>query len=251
LFVVLLAGCDGVFGLQHVGLPPADAPPDAPATYVQAVLADQPVGYFRLGEPEGVNVVNTITDGAIGTFIGTVTHGVPGALTSETDAATSFGANGAADIGDNYDFAGLAPFTLEAWVNPTALDTAFHSIITKWQQPPVNFGYELYYQNDKVTFSREPVVVASEVCASHGLVAGVYTHIVVTFDGASIRLYFNGAQVNVTGSTTVLDDNAQPFQIAAGNNRAFFDGTIDEVAVYDTALSAERINAHYVAASRD
>ena len=100
-------------------------------------------------------------------------------------------------------------------------------------------------------FSREPVADPSEVCASHGLQAGRYTHIAVTFDGSTVRLYFDGAQVGTTTSVTVLDDNAQPFQIAAGNNRAFFDGTIDEVAVYDYALPADRIDAHHAAAASD
>ena len=77
-------------------------------------------------------------------------------------------------------------------------------------------------------------------------VAGTTYHVVVTYDGANSRMYVNGAQVDVEPSTGALLDNAAIFTVGAkSSGGGNFAGTIDEPAVYNTALSAATVLAHY------
>ena len=75
---------------------------------------------------------------------------------------------------------------------------------------------------------------------------------VVTYDGTTMRLYVNGAQVDVETSANSLLDTTAIFTVGAkssgGGNWA---GTIDEPAVYTTALSAATVLAHYRVGHRD
>ncbi len=71
-----------------------------------------------------------------------------------------------------------------------------------------------------------------------------WSHLAVTFDGATLRLYVNGSQVSsraITGTILGTDD---PLWI--GGNRPYgeyFQGVIDEVRVYDRALSPSEVRA--------
>jgi hypothetical protein len=88
------------------------------------------------------------------------------------------------------------------------------------------------------------------VSSTVALALNQWSHVVVTKSGATVKLYINavdstGAVVNATlaDTTSALNigrDVAFPAQ--------YFNGRIDEVAVYPTALSAARVAAHYAAA---
>jgi hypothetical protein len=77
-----------------------------------------------------------------------------------------------------------------------------------------------------------------------------WTHMAVSFDGSTLRLYVNGAQAASMAATYVVNPTAA-FGIGAldysGTWGDFFTGQIDEAALYGTALSASRIQAHYEA----
>ncbi|PIO04029.1 hypothetical protein COT48_02495, partial [Candidatus Woesearchaeota archaeon CG08_land_8_20_14_0_20_47_9] len=69
------------------------------------------------------------------------------------------------------------------------------------------------------------------------------------FDGQNVKLYVDGGQETVTGDATTgpIDSPATPLGIGAyntGNNP--FNGTIDEVAIYNRSLSADEIYQHYI-----
>src|SRR3989442_94521 len=71
------------------------------------------------------------------------------------------------------------------------------------------------------------------------LQVGSWTHLVGTFDGTSVRLYVNGALVGSTAASGPLNGGAgQSFIGRLGQNLYPFQGTLDEVAVLPTALSA-------------
>jgi acyl-CoA thioesterase-1 len=88
-----------------------------------------------------------------------------------------------------------------------------------------------------------------------GLQAGDPAHIAFSFGAGGARLYLDGQQVDSDPYAGGLAGNEQPLVIgalawassagAADNLEAFFDGVIDEVAVFDQALSAQQVAALY------
>jgi hypothetical protein len=83
-------------------------------------------------------------------------------------------------------------------------------------------------------------------------VTQVWHHFVATYDGSTTRIYLDGslaasqpAALGLNATTASLWVGASAFDTAA-----YFNGIVDEVAVYGTALSAGRITAHYHASGR-
>jgi Concanavalin A-like lectin/glucanases superfamily len=74
------------------------------------------------------------------------------------------------------------------------------------------------------------------------LATGVWTHIAATYDGANLRFYVNGALVATKAQTGAMAPSTGPLWI--GNNTVYnepYSGLIDEVRVYNRALSATEI----------
>jgi hypothetical protein len=240
------AGCDQLFQLTQLGEVPVDAPP---TRYQGAVLEDHPVAYFRLGELAGVAALDLIAGGPAGTYAGNVVRGAEGALAGDPDAAISLdGTDGAVDLGDTFDFPQRATFSLEAWIRPQ-FDDDFHVIISKWHSPPENVGYELYYKRENLVISRE--LGAADYLGYVGLVPDRYSHVVATFDGLMLQLYVDGTEHGRAPCNIDLPDTEQVLFIGAGESPTTVPmlGSIDEVAIYNYALSPQRIFDHFTAAA--
>lgn len=245
--LVLLGGCDGVFGLSPISI----APPDAGLLgYQAAVIADHPAAYFRLDETAGGIAVDQIGGGPIGTYLPNVMLGAAGALRDMPDSAISLdGMQGAVDLGDAFDFAGLAPMSVEVWMKPH-FTGVFRDFVSKVHEPPGAQGWDLYTKDADLEFSREGVGGRDAVGLTGGAVNDVYSYVVVSFDGALLRMYVDGIDRNEAPAVVLLPDTTLPFLIGANHfpTQAVVLGSIDEVAVYDYALPADRIAAHYKAA---
>ena len=77
---------------------------------------------------------------------------------------------------------------------------------------------------------------------------GQWTHIVGTHDGATGRIYVNGKQRGKTRVTRPLSRSAGPLLIGAAGGRRSFRGVIDEVRIYNRALSRAQVRADRKAA---
>ena len=63
-----------------------------------------------------------------------------------------------------------------------------------------------------------------------------------TYDGANVRLYVNGTLVATTPKTGAITTSTNPLQIGGDSLYSqYFNGLIDEVRVYNTALTAAQI----------
>jgi hypothetical protein len=74
--------------------------------------------------------------------------------------------------------------------------------------------------------------------------------VVVTKNGAAVHLYIDG--VDRTGPITnfTFASNSTPLVIGRGQTASgYFNGSIDEVAVYGTPLTAQQVQTHYKAAT--
>lgn len=233
---------------SETSAPVADAGPDA-SPYKLAVLADQPIAYWPFDEAPGANVAREIIGGKNAQLTGTMKFGVAGVDGTAIERTL---ADGTFDVGDNFDLPGKQAFSVELWAKPQSLD---------------EYANVLYKRNAKlegwvVYFVRNGVEITAAMEQRYptgaryqkGLVfdpAGRLHHVVHVYDPTDTldkrsRTYVDGVRTNGFNP----DDNpsvdlTEPLQMATS-----FIGVLDEVAIYDHALTGERIAEHYKLASK-
>ena len=133
-------------------------------------------------------------------------------------------------------------FTLEAWVNPTAVSSAWRDVIYK--------GDDNYYLEATTTAGGVPGIgqtVGSSHAETFGLTTlplNTWTHLAATYDGAVQRLYVNGTEVANRAQTGSIVTSLNPLQIGGDSLYGqYFSGMIDEIRVYNVALNAAGIQA--------
>lgn len=81
------------------------------------------------------------------------------------------------------------------------------------------------------------------------VVLNTWTHITCTYDGTTMRMYVNGTDIGTTTLSSFSPNIANPFRIGAGATEGggnfWFPGLIDDVRVYDRALSAAEVATLY------
>jgi hypothetical protein len=214
--------------------------------YDLEVMADSPSAYWRLNDASAATTAADNTANAqTGTYVGAPTKQQTGPLLGDPNKAVLL--NGSTQYITVPDNALLDPgdvFTLECWVKPNTSAGTTHTIFSKGAN-----GYLVTLQNTLgtilVMLSKESVGLIAQNLSS--LTNGVWTHIAVTKNGSAIHIYINGAD-----STTVILNRTIAGTASALNmgrtistTADFFNGTIDEMAIYPTALSAARILVHY------
>ena len=135
--------------------------------------------------------------------------------------------------------------TLEAWVNPTTISSAWRDVIEK--------GNDNYYLMGTSSHSSTPAGGAivggthAEAFGTAGLATGTWTYLAATYDGATVKLYAGTTSANLTlvgskAATGAIVTSTGPLQIGGDSIYGqFFSGLIDEVRVYNTALAQAQI----------
>ena len=211
----------------------------APSFYRAEVLADSPVSYWRLGEVTGTNAIDELAT-SHGTYAGGHTLGVADALANDPNTAVDFdGLSGRVSVPDAAALQMSTSVSVEAWVRPDTV-TGSRWIVNKGNQ------YRLYIFDGNTYFGiRTPT--GTDVNLTTTLVtSGTWQHLVGTFDGTTMVLYRNGDSVAQASLTDTIQTGTLPLFIGAfDDTSSFFDGGIDEVAVYGQALSPAQVLTHY------
>ncbi len=226
------------------------------------VLAAGPAAYWRLNEPVGSATATnsgSLGDAANGVYLNGVTLGQPG---ERPTAFPGFETNNFAPRFDGTNdlvevpFAGdlNAPvFTIEVWAKIAGGSSTLRSPLSSRDDLPQR-GYSLYASvSNKWEFWTGQAAGGWQVITGANALIGAWTHLVGTYDGAIKSFYVNGALIGA-GATVFVPNTAQPLRIGAGANenpagQFFFNGNIDEVAVYGRALSADEVLFHYQTAT--
>jgi hypothetical protein len=137
--------------------------------------------------------------------------------------------------------------TVEAWVRPTSV-TGWRSIIVKEAPAPLGLSYALYASD---TASRAGAYVAitgnTKDLPGSVLPVNVWTHVVMTYDSSTLRIWIDGVPNASLPMTGAIDASAS--QLSIGGNRLwgeYFAGLIDNVRIYNRALDAGEIQSNRV-----
>jgi hypothetical protein len=235
-----------------------------PSGYAAQVIADNPVGYWRLGEASGPTALDSWGTNN-GAYSGVETFGLPGALARDANTSVDFSGNGTSlvKVPFNAGFnGGLDPngsWTVECWVRPdfdAATEAGLFAVPVASVDLTANrSGYFFLEQADgwqlRLGNSSGYLTGWNGAAGSFGGVAlaNNWYHLVGEYDGLAGNgyAYVNGVQAKSAAVTGLANNTAATFNIGDRGDGAPFAGRIDEVAVYSGVLSAARIQAHYYA----
>jgi len=211
-------------------------------SYAEVILADGPIGYYRLNEKSGLAVVDASPSAIDGQYSSTgIELGAPGAVVD--GSAVKLDQSGSISVpGASFGFSGTAAFSLEGWFQPQVVDGVRRRLLWRFTGSD---GYIL--ENSATTglrFLRAQNLNESLVSAK-ALVVQKYSHVVASYDGTKACLYVNGEQAACEPSPVVIGNGVSPLMVS-GSSDAYV-GAADEIAVYATVLDAATVTEHFQA----
>jgi hypothetical protein len=204
------------------------------------------VGYWKFDEENG-----TIAGDSSGNNNnGTLQNG-PIWVDGKFGNALSFdGINDYVEVPDNSTLHVSSGLTIEAWVKFGGLTGDHQVVVTKWY-PDLN-GYTLEFQPDGLTPQFVITVSGFRTVVSSIIISfDSWTQIVGTYDGTTEKIYVNGSltgsqEINgsiITGNQLLCIGSHSP---SNPSDRNWFKGAIDNIMIYNKALTAEEIALHYL-----
>lgn len=189
--------------------------------YAQTILADNPIGYWRLGEASGPQATDSSTNGFHGTYTGGVTVGQTGAVTNPApDTAVLFdGASGYIDMGVDPTLYSLpGEFTVEAWIKMPQ-DANFGMILSTRRFSGANYGgYGFAASSGELRFTSFGI---RDYRYSYSFPVDEWTHVAAVFHStATTSLYVNGQwRIDIGGEWHYIV-KAEPLNIGRNPNIA-------------------------------
>ena len=243
-----------VSGAPSIGVRPSASS----SRYASAVLADSPSLYWRYNDPAGTLTLGDDSPAGNGALLqGTRTPAVtPAALAG--DSSTAMGFNGSTGYGyQAQPEAAPSSYTVETWFQTTTTTggklVGFGNNTTRGSTV---YDRHIYMRDDgRLVFGTTGTTSALTSTAAYN--DGQWHHVVGSQGAAGTALYVDG--VSVATGTQKTNTIYQGYWRVGGDTlgnwpgphtSTFFNGKLDETAVYRTALTSARIAAHYQASGR-
>jgi hypothetical protein len=206
-------------------------------TYNSVVSADSPKHYVTFDQS------GTLTDsGSQGATLSTTNAGTktaPGIGGSGNYMSFNGTSNGVG-INSGYDFSAGTAWSFEAWFNTTNT-TATKEMI---RRDGNGRAYLLRVTGQNIEWYCNG---GTEILTSGTNYAdGKWHHAVGTYSSGTIKLYIDGVQYGTTGTGVAGTTGTTTIAIGwDGGTSEYFNGKLDEIAIYSVALTQTQVTAHY------
>lgn len=227
---------------------PTSGPPTS--AYYRDVVAAAPTAYWRLGESAGVVGLDATGRSNLA-LKGTVTRAVSGAIAGDTDTATQFDGK-TAFAATSGRITAPTTFTVSAFFSTTC--TTGGKIIgfgDKWDTTTSYVNDRTIYMDTTghLYFGVVNGTTRGSVKSANAYNDGTYHQVVATLSAAGMALYVDGQAVATNAALTSATTYPGYWHVGgdtAWTGSKYFAGTIDEVAIYNGALSPAQIRGQYV-----
>src|SRR5918912_1725866 len=209
-------------------------------TYSNAITATGGlVSYWRLGESSGTAAWDSWGSNA-GGCQGGYALGRLGAIAGEPNTAVGLdGASGTVSVPHSSSLDVGDTFTIEAWVKRNAFGAPAYQAIAS---QGANAWLLAFSSGNRLVLRK--ATVGDLVNSTTTVTDTAWHHVAATKSGTSVHLYIDG--VDRTGSVTnrTMANNTIPLTIGQSSGTSYWNGTLDEVALYNAALPASTIQSH-------
>jgi len=242
------------------------------STYSSLILAETSlIAYYRLNEAMGklahdqsANKYHGTINNNNGQLVGVTLQQQNAIISDPLDYAMLFnGTNGYITLPSGLKTDGLSALSVEFWVNRSSNSSSFMFVLSNDNNPTSShLGFRVilslpsdasigYFEMGNGTIGASRRIGSSNLSVFYGnVVIGSWYHIVCVYDGTQLLAYVNGIldQNSNPALTGTIGTATHPLYIGASPSLASnFPGLIDEVAIYNAALSASDVLAHYQA----
>ncbi len=209
------------------------------ATYTATFSGTMPTGLvaaYAFNETSGTTASDASGNGRTGTV-----NGATWSASGRYGGALSFdGSNDLVTVADANALDLTTGMTLSAWLRPTTL-SGWRTALLK--EAPSGLSYALYAHDNSPQPAAYVNVGSDRSAAGTGALAlNTWSHLASTYDGTTLRLYVNGVLVGSQAMTGAIAASTGALHI--GGNTIWgedFSGLIDDVRVYNRALSVSEI----------
>jgi len=153
------------------------------------------------------------------------------------------------DAGNPSIFNNLTSFSFSCWFNSNVKGSD-DGIFGKWLSD-TNRSFALNLETSGANSNIRFIVRNTTGGAAQAYISGSdwntgnWYNVSGTYDGSNVKLYLNGVLKDTVAFTGTVVNVAQSFRIGVYGSSSYFDGKIDEVAIFNTALSASKIQQIY------
>jgi hypothetical protein len=226
------------------------------ADYRSTVLADNPLFYYRLGETSGATALDEVTSSSNGTYYNTPSLGQTGAISGDSNTSVLFEqANGEyAKTVTLSSETSLLPCTIECFIKLSGASDDNAGIVFyrsgSYTASGLNIrgtalgklGYHWANNSNTYFYSGGPT-----------LSDNTWYYVALVVESTKATFYVieeDGTLTTAVNSVShsALDCSNDGWLIARDQNVRYFQGYLDEVAIYDQALSQSTLVAHAAAA---
>jgi hypothetical protein len=144
-------------------------------------------------------------------------------------------------------FIATSSYTWSAWFNVATFNPASQTIVRR--ENGSTSGYDIYVQGNEIVMTFYGSGSGPTVTYQTAIASGNWYHFAVTYNGATspavVQFYLNGTLVT-TSTATAFSDTADNIDISDQYGPGTFNGSIDDVRIYNRILSTSEIDSIFL-----
>jgi len=153
------------------------------------------------------------------------------------------------DAGNPSIFNNLTSFSFSCWFNSDVKGND-DGILGKWLTG-TNRSFALNLETSGASSNIRFIVKTTNGGSAQAYISGSnwstgnWYNVSGTYDGSNVKLYLNGVLKDTVALTGTVVNATQSFRIGVYGSGSYFNGKLDEVAIFNKALSASKIQQIY------